>query len=269
MCAVPGPSALTVTQHHDRLVAVRTATTPDDRARLRHEAGVLSRFEHPGVVRLVDHDEGPPATLRTVFVGPDTWHDRPPVAAEVAPALSALGATLADLHEAGLAHGRVEPSHVLVDPQGRPVLCGLGDARPFSPSTAAVDMAAFSAMGRALATHAGDDGPIIHELLLALDAGHDDLRGTVRALHRRWLPAARAPRRRPSRGMVVSATGLLAVTVLIGIVVTRPARTPNASPATRVTVDGAHALTVGSGECPELRAATSIGSRLITTAASS
>ena len=64
MRTAPAPSVLTVTQDGDRLVAVRTATEPDDRARMRHEAGVLARFEHPGVVRLVDHAEGPPATLR-------------------------------------------------------------------------------------------------------------------------------------------------------------------------------------------------------------
>ena len=231
----PAPSVLTVTQDAGRLLAVRTATEPDDRARLRHEAAVLTRFDHPGVVRFVDHAEGPPATLRTVFVGPDTWHDRPPAGAEVIPALSALGATLADLHEAGLAHGRVEPDHVLVGPQGRPVLCGLGDARPLSPSASASDLAAFAALGRSLTPRSGDDGPLVHDLLDALEAGRDDLRGTVRGLDRRRVPSVSAPHRRPPPRMLLGIVALTAVFAAITVLAAGPPRSPSTRPAATTT----------------------------------
>lgn len=42
---------------------------------------------------------------------------------------AALATTLADLHEIGVVHLAVEPEHVLIDGDGRPVLCGFGSAR--------------------------------------------------------------------------------------------------------------------------------------------
>ena len=35
---------------------------------------------------------------------------------------------MSDLHQAGIVHGNLDPTHVLLDPYGRPVLCGFGDA---------------------------------------------------------------------------------------------------------------------------------------------
>ena len=59
--------------HNDRLVAVKETDDSARSARLSHEEDLLSRLDHPGVVRIVDLTEGPPAILRTVFVGPDAW----------------------------------------------------------------------------------------------------------------------------------------------------------------------------------------------------
>ena len=95
MTSETSTSAVTVVQQGEHLVAVRTAADADAADRLRHEATVLARIDHPGVVRLVDHDDGPPARLRTVFVGPDTWRSRPPTGSEVARGLAALATTLA------------------------------------------------------------------------------------------------------------------------------------------------------------------------------
>ncbi|MGB0501190.1 MAG: hypothetical protein ACPGNP_08385, partial [Acidimicrobiales bacterium] len=93
---------ITVGYHNDRLVAVKASDDAARSARLRHEADLLSRLDHPGVVRLIDFTEGPPAVLRTAFVGPDTWLHHAPVGEFRAPALAALTATVADLHESGI-----------------------------------------------------------------------------------------------------------------------------------------------------------------------
>jgi hypothetical protein len=45
---------------------------------------------------------------------------------EVAGVAAAVASTLADLHGMGLVHGAVSPGHVVLDRDGRPVLCGLG-----------------------------------------------------------------------------------------------------------------------------------------------
>lgn len=44
--------------------------------------------------------------------------------------LAAVATTVADLHAMGVVHGRIEPSHVVVDGVGRPVLCGFGGPEP-------------------------------------------------------------------------------------------------------------------------------------------
>jgi hypothetical protein len=87
---------ITVGYHDDRLVAVKETDDPGRSARLGRKADPLSRLDHPGNVRLVDLTEGPPAILRTVFVGPDTWQRRAPVDEFRAPALAALIAAVAD-----------------------------------------------------------------------------------------------------------------------------------------------------------------------------
>ena len=54
-----------------------------------------------------------------------------------------LASTVADLHQLGLVHGRIDPSHVLLGPAGRPVLCGFtgggaeGDIPPEGPGAIA------------------------------------------------------------------------------------------------------------------------------------
>ncbi|ALD12845.1 serine/threonine protein kinase [Clavibacter capsici] len=46
---------------------------------------------------------------------------------------------LGDLHEAGLAHGALDLTHVVIDASGRPLLGGLGSSRPLSVGAAGAD----------------------------------------------------------------------------------------------------------------------------------
>jgi serine/threonine protein kinase len=114
-----------------RLVALKVARAASDTARLVHEAAVLERARHPGVVELVtlEQPEDGPARLVTLVAGdqPLSSASRPPPA-RAAALLAAVASTLADLHSMGVVHGRVDPSHLVLAPDGRPVLCGFSGA---------------------------------------------------------------------------------------------------------------------------------------------
>jgi hypothetical protein len=101
-------------------------------AYLQAEADLLVVAAHPGVVELIRSHEVEDGAweleLRLVHgdnltVGP-SWS-----AEEVAGFGAAAATTLADLHDLGIAHGRLRPDHLLVDQVGRPLLCGMGGAR--------------------------------------------------------------------------------------------------------------------------------------------
>jgi hypothetical protein len=136
-------------------VVVKTAHGADDVARLRLEAERLERAAHPGLVVVV----GPPTgedvdggsadsaaeqgadnsvaghagvELRTRFAGDPISHWGGSIGA-VAGLGAAVAATLADLHDMGVVHGRLDATHILVGDDGRPRLCGLshpGGAAP-------------------------------------------------------------------------------------------------------------------------------------------
>jgi hypothetical protein len=119
-------------------VAVKTATGEDDVARLRLETERLERAAHPGLVTVVapvpdnGADDRAGVGLRTRFAGDPVSQWTGSVAA-VAGLGAAVAATLADLHDIGLVHGRLDATHVLVGGDGRPRLCGLshpGEAEP-------------------------------------------------------------------------------------------------------------------------------------------
>ncbi len=112
---------------HGRRVVVKHAASPVEAARLRREADLLDVAAHPGLVELASFDDGAEPVLRTVAVdGQSLDLVRPLDVEEVAGVVAALASTLADLHGMGLVHGAVTPEHVLIDGDGRPVLCGLG-----------------------------------------------------------------------------------------------------------------------------------------------
>lgn len=129
-----------------RRIALKRAGGPEESARLRREADLLEVAAHPGLVELVSLDDGAEATLRTIWVeGPSLATVRALDVDEVAGVIAATASTLADLHAVGLVHGAVEPGHVLLDEDGRPVLCGLGSGglagEPCGPDGAVLDPA--------------------------------------------------------------------------------------------------------------------------------
>lgn len=114
---------------------VKRAAGPAAVARLRAEAERLRAAEHPGVVRLLassGDEDGWELRLahggRPVAVGPR------PTVEQVGALVAAAAATLADLHEAGIVHGRLDSSHLLVGPNGRVQLCGLGPGGDADPA---------------------------------------------------------------------------------------------------------------------------------------
>lgn len=113
-----------------RPVARKVGDTPERADLLRHEAAVLHVARHPAVVEVValEDDDGT-VTLTTAWTGGRRLADLPRLATEEAAGLvAALATAVADLHELGLVHGRIEPGHVLVAAGGRPVLCGWSGA---------------------------------------------------------------------------------------------------------------------------------------------
>jgi hypothetical protein len=151
-----------------RLIAVKRSRGPDDAPRLQHEADVLEAARHPGVVELVrlepgDIERGEPARLVTVVVGSGPLGLLPrPAVPQVAAIAAAVATTLADLHLHGIAHHRVDGSHVLIDTDGRPVLCGLAEATTTSGdgSGPAEDVAGLGRLVLDLLGHDTDLEPI-------------------------------------------------------------------------------------------------------------
>ena len=123
-------SGVSVSDVDGRVVAVKEAAdNPDAEARLRSEADLLSRLDHPGVIELVALEEGPPVRLLTTFVGPDSWARQPPTApTEIVQRLAMVASIIADLHDTDIAHCSICPEHILTGGDGRPVLCGFADA---------------------------------------------------------------------------------------------------------------------------------------------
>jgi hypothetical protein len=129
----------TAVDDNGRVLACKRATGPEDGHRLQHEAEVLGRARHPGVVELVECREVDGATtVYTSFAGTHSLETAPPLAVEEAGAVVAmLASTVADLHGLGIVHGRIDPSHVLVGNGGRPILCGFtggGEEGTVAPS---------------------------------------------------------------------------------------------------------------------------------------
>lgn len=157
-------------------VVVKTASGPGI-ARLRRERERLEQAEHPGVVALAG-PAAPPGTGGAAAAGEyelRTWYAGEPVSrwtgalADVAGVGAAVASTLADLHEIGMVHGRLDATHVLLGADGRPRLCGFAEP---GENRAADDVAAL--------------GRLVHELLARAP---DDRRGLLRG--RRASAAAR------------------------------------------------------------------------------
>lgn len=131
-------------------VVVRRATGSDDATRLRRIGERLLAIAHPGVVQVRsssgdDHQW----ELRLDYAGRPLEQLGAMSAEQVAGLAAAVAATLSDLHGAGVVHGRVDASHILVGREGRPILCGVDiDSDP--PPKPEDDVAALGALMVAL-----------------------------------------------------------------------------------------------------------------------
>ena len=115
--------------------------------RLRAEGVRLQQASHPGVVQLLSSQ--PTATgweQQTVHAGRPLELVGALSVGQVAALAVGLATTIADLHAAGIIHGRIDASHVLVGTQGRPVLCGFAPNASADPGPAADDVAAIGSI---------------------------------------------------------------------------------------------------------------------------
>lgn len=124
-------------------VVVKRATGPGAVA-LRAEGERLRAAAHPGVVEVLESTGSADAwELRLAHAGRPLDVAGPLATLQVASLTAAIAATLADLHEGGIVHGRVDAGHVLLSRQGRPVLCGFGPSTHAQPAD---DVAALGAL---------------------------------------------------------------------------------------------------------------------------
>jgi tRNA A-37 threonylcarbamoyl transferase component Bud32 len=137
----------------DGLVVVKEARSDGDVVRLTHEAAMLARCRHPGVVDLLGVDE---RAIRLRHAGTALSRLGPFPADHAAGIVCAVADVVNALHRLGVVHGDIEAAHVLLDERGRPRLCGFGQATERTDDGAADDVAA---IGRLLGTllRAGGD----------------------------------------------------------------------------------------------------------------
>ncbi len=102
----------------------------DDRHLLRREAKVLEAAAHLNVVRLrgllelEDRSE-----LMLTYVSGASLAEHPPLTFDALLDVALqLGDTLVELHELGIRHGAVTAEHLLINQNGRVLLCGFGNA---------------------------------------------------------------------------------------------------------------------------------------------
>lgn len=121
------------------LEVVKHAGTEADRLRLQNEADWLKRAAHPGVVEVV---AAAPTSLRLRHAGTALARMGPLAPDNAAAVVRSVASTVGDLHQLGVAHGRIDAEHVLIDARGRPRLCGFAEARAATDTTRADDVAA-------------------------------------------------------------------------------------------------------------------------------
>ena len=230
-------TGITVTRRNGNLLACKTAQ-PEDSERIRHEAQLLKRLEHPGIVQFVDFIEESSVELYLAFVGPDSWATQPPsTPSESLEALASAASTVADLHGLGTVHGALRPEHVLVAPDKRPVLCGLADATALTETGCAHDLAGFAGLidhlGAAceekerrqldaLARRAERGSVTASDLTAELDRLHGGPHKFTRRSKRTAIPT-------PSKRASAIATALIALAVL-GWLVLKPEGSANPTP---------------------------------------
>jgi tRNA A-37 threonylcarbamoyl transferase component Bud32 len=223
-----------------RLVAVKSASTELEVAALAHEADLLRRAAHPGVVPLVSFTSTADRA-ELVLNAPSEYTVAQRLPESMAACLdfvAAIADTVADLHAMGIAHGAIRPDHVLVGPNEQPVLCGFGNAQ------AVVDPQLFSAdvvaLGEILAWLARRMPPDrrIGRIVTAVVTRSRDADATARALafamidHRRRSPSVGAAlARKPALGAFVAIGAIATGTALFAHDNAPIAATPSTSVA--------------------------------------
>ncbi len=105
-----------------------------------HEGRALARVRHAGVIRLLGRgvhrgspfvvmEHVPGTTLATLLRTPSGWSPSP---ARIVALVDALARAIDATHAAGILHGDIKPSNILLGP-GRVVLGDFGLARPLGP----------------------------------------------------------------------------------------------------------------------------------------
>ena len=127
------------------LVAVKVVRSADGEyaTRLSQEARALRRFEHPGLVRLLDSGvTGDMAYLVMEYVDgvslAETLRRGPLTPTDTANLGAALADGLAYVHERGVVHRDVKPANILIDTEGRARLADFGIARLVDTTTLTV-----------------------------------------------------------------------------------------------------------------------------------
>src|SRR5436190_17659947 len=107
--------------------------------RFLREAAVLARFSHPGVVRIYESfEEAGTAYLVTELLEGRTMHQmlvaqgKPLTESQVLGVAAHCGEALSVVHGAGILHRDLNPTNVMLTPDGRVVLIDFGLAREFA-----------------------------------------------------------------------------------------------------------------------------------------
>lgn len=148
----------------DGLEIVKEADTDEHRARLHHEAQMLTRAAHPGVVELTSSSA---SVLRLRHRGTSLARLGALPPDHVTAMVRSIAEVVDVLHRQGVAHTRIDREHVVVGDRGRPRLCGFAEATDATDELRADDVAGL--------------GRLLDELL---DASGDTL----------WSPVHRGPR---------------------------------------------------------------------------
>ncbi|MEO8694273.1 MAG: hypothetical protein ABI658_12195 [Acidimicrobiales bacterium] len=231
-----------------RLVAVKTAEGPTETARLSHEADLLRRSAHPGVVAIVSFtSEANGAELVLTAPSEHTVAEQMPDTLRAClDFVAAIAEIVADLHALGIAHCAIRPDHVLVAPHGQPVLCGFGDAQSVvDPQLFSADVVAIGELLAWLARRMPADQRNARRVSTAVASSRE--RGvTARALSFALADGRRdSGRSRPStagrRPAMVALLVLAAIATGIALV-TGDGPPPSAKVATTVATTGSNVV---------------------------
>jgi len=149
------PHRIDVVAGARRPIVRKVALTDVGRERLGRERERLLRARHPGVVEVLESGED---CLDLDWAGQDTLEGRLVPTHQAAGIMALVATTVADLHEMGIIHGRIEPSHVILGADGRPRVGGMRGPDKGSEPTPADDVAALGRLADGLLAPDGSSG---------------------------------------------------------------------------------------------------------------